>query len=132
MSEQTVGNNSCACVLITLDEKVLAVSRKNDPTAFGLPGGKKEPNEVLSQTAIRETLEETGYHITIDPWNPFFDLENGVFCITYKAKIDTSKSQLPITEKGVVAFKDPQTLVDGPFGSYNKDMFDHFGIKYGN
>lgn len=132
MSEQTVGNNSCACALITLDDKVLAVSRKDDSTAFGLPGGKKESNEILSQTAIRETLEETGYHIIIDPWNPFLDFENGVFCITYKAKIDSSRPQQPINEKGVVAYKNPQTLIDGPFGTYNKDMFDHFGIKYDN
>src|SRR3954451_9301266 len=32
-----------------------------------LPGGLIEPNESPADTAARETLEETGYRVTVDP-----------------------------------------------------------------
>lgn len=50
-------------IVINDDGKVLAVSRRNDKTKFGLPGGKKDPLESLEMTAIRETGEETGVDI---------------------------------------------------------------------
>lgn len=39
---------------------ILGVSRKNDSTRFGLPGGKRDTGEAPQQTAVRETVEETG------------------------------------------------------------------------
>ena len=47
-------------MLIIKDGLILSISRRNDKTKFGLPGGKLEPNELPVQAAIRETLEETG------------------------------------------------------------------------
>lgn len=44
--------------------KILAVSRKNNPKKFGLPGGKAKIGEALYQTVIRETAEEVGITIT--------------------------------------------------------------------
>ena len=42
----------------------LAVSRKNDTTKFGLPGGHIEEGETPEQAVIRETFEETGLKIS--------------------------------------------------------------------
>lgn len=50
------------CVLLpTLNriEEVLAVSRRNDFTQWGLPGGKVERHETNLDAALREICEET-------------------------------------------------------------------------
>jgi ADP-ribose pyrophosphatase YjhB (NUDIX family) len=48
-----------ACMIICEDGKFLGVSRKNDHSKFGFPGGKGEKNETPKKAAIRETFEET-------------------------------------------------------------------------
>lgn len=52
---------------IILNEKneVLLVRRRDYPI-WDLPGGRVEIGEGLIDAAIRETEEETGYHIKID------------------------------------------------------------------
>jgi 8-oxo-dGTP pyrophosphatase MutT (NUDIX family) len=52
-------------VIERADGKVLAVSRKEDRTDFGLPGGKLEPCELPEEAAARELWEETG--VRVDP-----------------------------------------------------------------
>jgi len=42
----------------------LGVSRKEDSTKFGLPGGKSEVGETPEKTAVRETREETGVDVS--------------------------------------------------------------------
>jgi 8-oxo-dGTP pyrophosphatase MutT (NUDIX family) len=51
-----------ACLLIELDNKsvYLAVSRRNDDTQWGLPGGKVDPGETPAESVIRESFEEIG------------------------------------------------------------------------
>jgi len=48
-------------LIINSDGKILSVSRRKDPTKFGLPGGKVDEFnfETDIAAAIRETLEET-------------------------------------------------------------------------
>ena len=69
---------SAVCVLITdKDKNILSVSRKDNHNDWGLPGGKLEDNESFLDAAIRETLEETGYSISIiDPLNYFESIDN--------------------------------------------------------
>ncbi len=58
----------CADVIATLegDEKHLVViERLNSPHGLSFPGGKQEPMELLSTTAIREFKEETGLDLEI-------------------------------------------------------------------
>ena len=50
-------------VLLFNQGQILAVSRKDDPNDFGLPGGKLDPGETFTAGAIREVREETGLHI---------------------------------------------------------------------
>lgn len=50
------------------EEHVLIVHNTNpkyDETFYTLPGGRKNVDETLHQTAVRETLEETGYSIRL-------------------------------------------------------------------
>lgn len=48
------------CVLIPQDGKFLAISRRNDTTLWGLPGGKCDALETNVECAQRELKEETG------------------------------------------------------------------------
>lgn len=51
-----------ASAIVEWQGRFLLVKRRNPPAAdlYAFPGGRAEPDETLSQTAIRELLEETG------------------------------------------------------------------------
>lgn len=119
----------CSMVLIKEGDKFLGVSRKDDHADIGVPSGKSEGDETPSECAIRETLEETGYTVTLLDKEPY--VAPGLFCTcyTYLAVIDTSIKRAPIAEEetGIVGFFDKQAFLDGCFGEHNDGMFTHFG-----
>lgn len=122
-------NKYAACVLILNDKKeILAVSRKNDPNAFGIPGGKVEEGEPVIVAAARETLEETGYTVYVEKINPFILKCDEHITVTFLATIDTSIPRQEIKETGVVKYVDKTALIEGPFGEYNAKLFEHFKI----
>ena len=101
-------------------ENILAVSRKNDPNDFGLPGGALEKGETYEEAAIRETFEETGLKI--------FDLK----CVfTRQDKEYKVKTFIPgkvygepkQREAGVVKYVYYEDLILGSFGKYNYELF---------
>lgn len=114
------------CALITNDDgQILAVSRKNDPNAFGLPGGKLDPGETLPQAIIRELKEETG--LTFSDVIPIFMAMCGpgkdgrsFYTVTFTGTVSGSIST---NEAGVVSWVSRKTLLDGPFADYNRKLF---------
>lgn len=118
-----------ACVLVQEGSLFLMVSRKDSPKDFGLPGGKAEPNETPCQTAIRETLEETGYTVILDTNKVFKQVDaNGYEVTTFVAKIDTSvpPKGIKASETGEVRLKKREALLEGSFGEYNKQLLEWF------
>jgi 8-oxo-dGTP pyrophosphatase MutT (NUDIX family) len=70
MSEAAQQKRLRASVVCVAEGRLLVV-RLRDPVtgveAFFPPGGGVEPGETPAETARRETLEETGLHVQIDP-----------------------------------------------------------------
>ena len=105
-------------VLINDDGLVLGVSRKDDHTNMGLPGGKMDPEDMNDPitTCKRETKEETGLDISV------IDLifachDNGFMNYTY---IGTCSGEINYDEPHVVKYVKFEELNKGSFGEYNK------------
>ncbi len=105
------GNAGC---LITGQGRALFV-RDVWSKRWSLPGGGAESGETAAQTAVRETLEETG--IEVNAWET---LDNGegrffLYRCTPKQELITHKGQLPpppsaYTEITRIALLDPKAL----------------------
>lgn len=128
----------CVCAIIkNSEDKLLAVTRKNNHTDWGLPGGKLDStdNNVVD-TIIREVLEETGYHISVLTLAPSFcmlDATNGNKVITFRCVLlnNTPNSINTEIETGLVDWVSASKLTSGTsFDEYNKECFDFFNIQH--
>jgi len=117
------------CVFIRNGEgKVLAVSRRNDPNNWGLPGGKVDPGETLEAAAVREAFEETG--LVIAGLKAVFtaDVGDGYACTTFTATV-VAQARESLRggdgETGLVDWVSEIDLLEGSFGDYNSSLIDH-------
>jgi 8-oxo-dGTP pyrophosphatase MutT (NUDIX family) len=115
-----------ACVLIVSDDgMVLAVSRKNDPTDLGLPGGKVDPGEDDETAAARELKEETGL-IADRLKKVFVETDStGYLTTTFFAEVS---GEINTKESGVIRWVKPSVLMQGTFAEYNRKLFKRVGI----
>lgn len=132
-SQLKPNNNSikqAACCLIFNDQgQVLSVSRKDNPMALGLPGGKVDPGETPVESAARELKEETGL-VATNLKNVFSSVDSqGFRTTTFSCEI---LGDMQTNELGVVRWVSPATLANpfsSPFADYNQKMFSKLGIK---
>lgn len=117
--------------------RVLAISRKDDHTAFGLPGGKVDPEdgptdpehimETLRRAIIREVREEIGVELDPDDLWCDFQLPDPYgywnFCFGVSGEALAAATTQP--GEGVVAWVDWETLERGPFGPFNSALQAH-------
>jgi|WetSurMetagenome_2_1015567.scaffolds.fasta_scaffold292317_2 8-oxo-dGTP pyrophosphatase MutT (NUDIX family) len=111
--------NDAACVLIVRnDGLVLAVSRKNDHTDFGLPGGKVEPGEELACAAARELWEETGVIVAPSTLEKIYE-GPGRTCTAHAFYARRWRGTPESREGAVTAWVPWSTLLKGSFRDYN-------------
>jgi 8-oxo-dGTP pyrophosphatase MutT (NUDIX family) len=116
-------------------ERVLAVSRRNDPKLWGLPGGKVDPGESLKGAGKRELREETSLQADMRSAEIIFErspIPPDVYaCTTFflprRAWFGTPKQ----SEEGKVAWKTWRELFNGPFGQYNRELYAIFKNRHG-
>lgn len=121
------GQKFAACCLIVADDgKVLAVSRRDDPTAFGMPGGKVDPGETPEEAARRELFEETG--LTAGKMRLVFvhREDDGYTTHTFACE---AGGMINTQESGAVRWVDPEVLFQGPFGAYNRRLWTKLGRR---
>ena len=116
---------AACCLILSDDGKVLAVSRKDDPTAFGLPGGKVDPGETPAQAAARELREETG--LVASNLRPVFVRGEGDGYTTHTFACEV-EGEINTSESGAVRWVRPEVLFAGPFGEYNRRLWSKLGL----
>ena len=129
------------CLLWQIDGHILAVSRKDDRTKFGLPGGKVDPGEDPETAIVREVEEETRAEgrpgVFVSGLAPIFTRvcpgDATYTSTTYYAAAKSAKlppTPYVNTEGAVVDWVKPDVLLRGPFGDYNRALFQHLGIPF--
>jgi 8-oxo-dGTP diphosphatase len=115
---------ACTVVLSPSRTLVLAVSRKDDRTKFGLPGGKVDPGETVRQCAVRETHEETGLlvHVVRKVFDGLCEGEVPHDTACYLAMAEDWSGETK--ESGKVEWVSWDVLFRGPFSKYNRAVYD--------
>ena len=123
-------------IILNEDNQVLAVSRKDNHSDFGLPGGKVDPEDVnCIEAIIREVKEETGLTVYEKDLTQIFSMHRDEYMgYTY---LCSRKLHGPIEtdEPHVVKWSNYQEVKDGSFGYWNTLVYESLvsmGIKIKN
>ena len=122
MENRLVKLASIALIFNRDRSKILGVSRKEDTTKFGLPGGKVDAGEKIYDGMVREVKEETG--ISVLSANPIFFREDGEYIVGVYL-VDKYEGPINTTEKGIVKWITFEDLKQGAFSEYNTQLEEH-------
>lgn len=122
-------------VLIMQDGMALAVSRRNDPTKWGLPGGKVDPGESSIEAALRELREEAGVALNPHEVMPILsqrsegDVNFWTTTYLFVGNFRIKPEWLRAEEGLLVAWMPLPDLANpliSPFAEYNKRVLNHY------
>ncbi len=94
----------------------------NGSTVFNQPAGHLDEGETLFAAAIRETLEETAWHVTLTAFlgNYVYQAANGITYVRhcFIATPDRHDASLPL-DKGIIAahWLSKETIFSGDFAA---------------
>jgi 8-oxo-dGTP pyrophosphatase MutT (NUDIX family) len=128
IEKDLIFNRASMALVIDNTGKVLAVSRKNDFSQMGLPGGKVEYNETFEEAVVRETMEETGLEVEI-VGHIFDRYDNNFIGKTFLCVMKDPDAKIFTDEPVRVDWVEWKELFDGPFGEYNKNLYDYLMQK---
>lgn len=108
---------SVQAVLLNSNGEVLAVSRKDDHSNFGLCGGKVDDGETREEAMIRECKEESG--LTIKSMIPVFQMHKWGY-MGYTYLVTDWEGEISTNEPHIVKFAPYDIVLKGSFGKWNK------------
>lgn len=115
----------CVILFDLRTKKILAVSRKDNHTDFGLVGGKVDDTDDSPEFAIiRETKEETGLDISnlkLINRCDYDGYDTHCYLAEWRGRVHTE-------ENHIVEWMNPEDLIKGSFGDYNLERFKELGI----
>lgn len=114
------------CALVIRGDKILAVGRRHDHSQFGLPGGKLDPEDSLEEAVLRELVEETGIEAKEEDIYSVFGAycegeDKNIWTTTFFVANFTGEPEQG--DAGPVEWVTKDVLLAGPFGDYNKKLF---------
>ncbi len=112
------------------DGRFFSVSRRNNITKWGLPGGKVDPGEDVIEAIVREVQEEIGIHIDPSRLVPLYAgtcAGGGTFWVTTFLYQDVFVHGTDTMEEGLcgasLSRSDLETEDISTFADYNRRMF---------
>ena len=122
------------CAVIKRGNKIVGVSRRDDHTAFSLPGGKVDAGWNKIDALYDEILHETNLRISsyVEVYRSLSD--DGFMCITYLCEADgdlSNKNETPSPKGiGIVKMVEWEEVLKGEFGEYNRKVYDALNQLY--
>lgn len=117
---------------ISKDNKVLMIKSKKHVGKYHFAGGKAEKGESPEETAIRETLEETGIKCKIASSNSFFvDKHKELKDYAFHCFVAIEDSgNLTSSDEGDPCWVDIKNVLNLPlaYPDWTKDAMNYFGI----
>lgn len=125
---------SAVCLLVPREGRFLSVSRRNDNTRWGMPGGKVDADESNLQAIQREVFEEVGMGVSSVFAEPLFvgtSAGDTDFWVTTYLWLGAPPEPRHLrSEEGLeMAFLTEEDLCNdkkSPFAAYNRRVFQAY------